>query len=83
MAGPAARRPAEGADVRAPAHSSVHRSNTRVWLTEWSRALGRPATPDGHWFSIDDRDMGSKRLFSFLMFVFTLVETGSRTAPRS
>ena len=30
----------------------------------------------GYWFSIDDRDMGSKRLFSFLMFVFTLVETG-------
>ena len=30
----------------------------------------------GYWFSIDDRDMGSKRLFSFLMFVFTLVEPG-------
>jgi hypothetical protein len=30
----------------------------------------------GYWFSIEDRDMGSKRLFSFLMFVFTLVETG-------
>jgi hypothetical protein len=61
--------------VRAPAHPSL-RSDTRVWLTEWSRALGRPATPDGYWFSIDDHDMGSKRLFSFLMFVFTLVETG-------
>jgi hypothetical protein len=32
----------------------------------------------GHWFSIDDRDMPSKRLFSFLMFIFTLVETGGR-----
>ena len=32
----------------------------------------------GHWFWIDDRDMGSKRLFSFLMFVFTLVETGGK-----
>ena len=30
----------------------------------------------GYWFWIDDRDMGSKRLFSFLMFMFTLVETG-------
>jgi hypothetical protein len=32
----------------------------------------------GHWFSIDDRDMRSKRLFTFLMFVFTLVETGGK-----
>jgi hypothetical protein len=32
----------------------------------------------GHWFWIDDRDMASKRLFSFLMFVFTLVETGGK-----
>ncbi len=32
----------------------------------------------GYWFSIDDRDMGSKRLFTFLMFVFTLVETGGK-----
>lgn len=29
----------------------------------------------GHWFWIDDKDLPSKRLFSFLMFVFTLVET--------
>jgi hypothetical protein len=36
----------------------------------------------GHWFWIDDRDMPSKRLFSFLMFVFTLVETGAKdSAP--
>jgi hypothetical protein len=27
---------------------------------------------------IDDRDMGSKRMFSFIMFVFTLVEPGSK-----
>jgi hypothetical protein len=34
------------------------------------------------WFWIDDRDLGSKRIFSFLMFVFTLVETGEKgTAP--
>jgi hypothetical protein len=32
----------------------------------------------GYWFWIDDRDMGSKRLFSFLMFIFTLVETGGK-----
>jgi hypothetical protein len=29
-----------------------------------------------HWFWIDDRDLGSKALFSFLMFIFNLVETG-------
>lgn len=30
------------------------------------------------WFWLDDRDMLSKRMFSFLMFVFTLVETGEK-----
>jgi hypothetical protein len=29
----------------------------------------------GHWFTIDDRDLRSKRLFTFLMFLFTFVET--------
>jgi hypothetical protein len=32
----------------------------------------------GYWFWIDDRDLPSKRLFSFLMFMFSLVETGGR-----
>ena len=36
----------------------------------------------GHWFAIDDHDMPSKRLFTFLMFLFTLVETsGKEGAP--
>jgi hypothetical protein len=34
-----------------------------------------------HWFWIDNRDVPSKRLFSFLMFVFTLVETGPKEPP--
>jgi hypothetical protein len=34
-----------------------------------------------HWFWIDDRDMASKRMFSFIMFIFTLVEPGSKEPP--
>ena len=32
----------------------------------------------GHWFSIDDRDPASKNLFSFILLLFTFVETGSK-----
>jgi hypothetical protein len=31
-----------------------------------------------HWFYIDDRDYLSKRMFSFLLFLFTLAETGGQ-----
>jgi len=31
----------------------------------------------GYWFWINDRDFQSKRMFSFLMFLFTLAETGA------
>jgi hypothetical protein len=30
------------------------------------------------WFWIDDRDLRSKGMFSFIMFIFTLVETGGK-----
>ncbi|HOW55807.1 MAG TPA: hypothetical protein PLR60_14280 [Syntrophorhabdaceae bacterium] len=31
-----------------------------------------------HWFWIDDKDVSSKNIFSFLMFIFTLTETGGK-----
>ena len=34
-----------------------------------------------HWFWIDDRDLQSKGVFSFLMFIFTLTETAAKEAP--
>ena len=41
------------------------------------------AVPYGHeWYWIDDKDFASKRLFSFIMFLFTLTETeGKPNAP--
>jgi hypothetical protein len=33
----------------------------------------------GYWFWISDRDFSSKRMFSFLMFLFSVAETGTPT----
>jgi hypothetical protein len=55
-------------------------------LIRISSSSGRPddafvAIPyHGYWFSIDDRDPASKNLFSFILLLFTFVETGSTTA---
>jgi hypothetical protein len=34
----------------------------------------------GYWFSIDNKDLSSKQMFSSIMFLFTFVETGSKEA---
>lgn len=33
----------------------------------------------GHWYWIEDRDLHSKRLFSFMLFVFALTEPGDKS----
>ena len=52
------------------------------------RIHSSPSKPDNaiiavpyrdQWFWLDDRDMFSKRMFSLLMFIFSLVETGEKT----
>jgi hypothetical protein len=35
----------------------------------------------GHWFWVDDHDLGTKRVFSFLMLAFTLMEDKVNTPP--
>jgi hypothetical protein len=51
------------------------------------RILSSPQKPDDafsavpyrqEWYWIDDKDFASKRLFSFIMFLFTLTDTGER-----
>ena len=63
----------------------------RTSLPPLIRIRSSPAKPgeafvsvpySGYWFWIDERDLPSKRMFSFIMFVFTLTETsGKGEAP--
>ena len=57
-----------------PAHPSLYQINTRVWLTELSRALGRPATLD----DIPDADLPTVTASGTLK----LVDHGHPAFPR-
>jgi hypothetical protein len=71
--------------VSATAEGDLGPDGTIAPLIRISSSSGRPddafvAIPyHGHWFSIDDRDPASKNLFSFILILFTFVETGSPT----
>jgi hypothetical protein len=71
----------------APTH--VEQMDTRGTIPPLIRIRSTPDKPGdafvsipyrNTYFWIDDRDMRSKKIFSFLMFVFTLVETGEKGA---
>jgi hypothetical protein len=65
--------------VAAPSSGAVSAPLICIHSSDEKPADAFAAVPyRGYWFWIDDRDLPSKRMFSFLMFVFTLVETGGK-----
>jgi hypothetical protein len=66
-----------GWDDAGPGVESRHKFRIRCSTEEPKDAF--VAVPyRGHWFWIDDRDMASKRYLAFLLFLFTLADTGDR-----
>jgi hypothetical protein len=63
---------------------SIAHDTNAVRLIQIRCSHGKPADSfvtvhyRGQWFWVDDRDLKSKRIFSFMMMLFTLAETGEK-----
>jgi hypothetical protein len=68
----------------APGWEAVQNSPTAIRLIQIRSSKSKPADAfvaieyRNHWFWIDDRDLKSKRAFSFIMMLFTLADTGEK-----
>ena len=81
--------PAAHVEERRVSPTHVEQAGARVTIPPLIRIRSSPEKPGdafvsipyrNSYFWIDDRDLMSKKIFSFLMFVFTLVETGEKGA---
>ena len=70
-----------------PGWESVANNTNAVRLIQIKCAKTEPAEAfvtvhyRNHWFWIDDRDLKSKRVLSFMMMLFTLADTGEQQTP--